>query len=466
VTPAIMAFGNDSLDSTQIKVESNGQSYTIQANNAPLGKVLSQLSRASGRQIVIHGECNAPVNVLLTAANFESAVKSLLKGSTYSYVQSDGVVVVAEQNVDTLLYTNLITDRLLRLYHSDSLRMFSSTPDAIADIAVPITNKDLITDKLVLLKHAKADEVFAVLAVPNSKSFVTIDKERNGLLINGTQEDIDRIAFSIAQIDSPRAQINIDVLLVEYSEDVNSDMGLEFGSKRAYQSGLEFPGSELTLTGGDAKRAIFGALNLDKLEYLGDNFYARLKLLMDEGKANVLAKPSISVVNGHEASVDVGQTQYYKVIGGTAESPTYRFNPINFGISLKILPVITENKTINATIEPEISNAMGINEEGYPNVFTRKIKTNVQISDGKTLVLGGLVRQEEQVHHNKVPLLGDIPILGMLFRSNAKRFVRTNLVIYITPHIVSDSANVSTEGIEKEFKSNKYQRFFRDAIGK
>jgi type II secretory pathway component GspD/PulD (secretin) len=452
-----------------VTVNQKDSTYSISAADVPLGKALAELASRSGRAIVIQGECRSPITVSLSGVLFENVLKALLTGSTFTVVVRDGVYIVAQQNVDTLLYQDLIAAALLRR-PQDSTRAF--LPDLINKIPIPLTNNDMISDALVPLRHIRASEAVAALPVTLVQSHLTIDKERNALLVTGTAQDLDRIRNTIAAIDTPRPQINIDVLFVEYSEDASTGTGLEFGSGGGASAnhGLQFPATEYGQVGDKAKNVVKGILTSKISDFLGDDFYLRLRLLVQEGKANVLAKPSISVINGHMASVSVDETAYYKTTTAGASSlgttNEIRIQPVRFGISLSILPTVTQGNTITAEIEPEISTSSGINSDGLPSVFTRRIQTSVQIEDGKTLILGGLVKQVEETSIKKVPFLGDIPVLGLLFQVRDKQFVRRNLCIYITPHIISADSGVSTNQIEEKLKSTKYQRLQQDMINK
>ena len=122
---------------------------------------------------------------------------------------------------------------------------------------------------------------------------------------------------------------------------------------------------------------------------------------------------------------------------------------------------------ITADLTPVISNPMGVSADGYPNVFQRSVNTTVRLDNGQTLVLGGLLRGDEQNGLKKIPILGDIPILGALFRTSTKKNIQTNLVIYITPHIIAenDTINLASElkKLEKGYGDNT---FSYDSFGK
>ncbi|MBD3314608.1 MAG: hypothetical protein GF344_02365, partial [Chitinivibrionales bacterium] len=242
------------------------------------------------------------------------------------------------------------------------------------------------------------------------------------------------------------------------------NMGLEFGAGTgtAGNSSYSYPYLEYNRSGVDARK-LLSRLTFPQtfVDDLPDDFWISLRLLESQKKAKVLAQPSITVLNGNKAQINVDQTQYFEVRGGTTENPTLNLKPISYGIRLSITPWISKSGQITAEITPEISNSTGISEganASYPDVARRSVTTTVRIDNGKTLVLGGLLRSDKLNSQKKVPFLGDLPIIGALFRTNISQDVRTNLVIYITPHVIDEESFVDLESHLKEF-DEEHTRF-------
>jgi Bacterial type II and III secretion system protein len=203
---------------------------------------------------------------------------------------------------------------------------------------------------------------------------------------------------------------------------------------------------------------------------LPDDFYAALHFLETQNKAKVMAQPSIVTLNGNKASINVDQTQYFKLTTGNPLGTDYsiQFKPITFGIKLDITPWISQGGQITAEISPEVSNSDGANSDGYPNVSSRTLSTTVRLNDGETITLGGLIKNTESEGYNKIPILGDIPFIGGLFRTNTKSNSKTNLVVYVTPHIIKkdyrfnlDSALQSLDINNRDFFERKARELFQ-----
>jgi type IV pilus assembly protein PilQ len=423
--------------SKEFFVECEDGFLNIDVINGDLSTVINAISEQSDIEIIIYGKLSGEVNAKLNNIPLAQGLALLLGGTKFTFVLKDNVILIGDRN--------------------------TATP----------SGKTLSKSELIHLKHIKADEVPKILPKNIPVNNVKVIKEQNALLVSGTSEDIVKTGEFLETIDIPTPQVVIDVVVVEYTRDLDRDFGFEFAANKKNQEGKvdagsnewSFPELQVNRSGSKAKEAlglIFGEAAF--ISSLPESFHMALRMLETQKKAKVLAQPSITVLNGNKATIDVGQTQYYRVTGGTPQNPTHNFRPIKFGISLNITPWISKSGQITAEISPEISNSMGITEGddgGYPNLFRRSATTTVRIDDGKTLILGGLLRSEEQVTHKKVPFLGDIPILGYLFKTTKKLRVQTNLVIYITPRIVDKDNYVDLNEELKQFDINERKGVFK-----
>lgn len=415
-------------------VECSNEKLTLDVINGDLEDVINAISEQCDIEIIIYGRISGEVNAKLNDVSLTEGLALLLGGTKFTFVQKGKVILIGDRN--------------------------TATP----------SGKTLSKSELIHLNHIKADEVPKILPKNIPVNNIKVVKEQNALLVSGTSEDIVKTREFLSTIDIPTPQVIIDVVVVEYTRDIDKDFGFEYGggygkTDKAMGSNIyTFPHIQYNRKGKELKKLMAEIFNLSQkgsfLTNLPDNFFMTLRFLETQSKAKVLAQPSITVLNGNKAKIDVGQTQYHKVIRGTQDNQTFDFRPINFGIKLHITPWISQSGQITAEINPEISNSMGTNEEGYPNLFRRSISTTVRIDDGKTLVLGGLLRSDEQVTHKQVPILGEIPILGYLFKTTRKKKIQTNLVIYITPRIVKDDAYVNLEEELKRFEINEKRGVF------
>jgi type IV pilus assembly protein PilQ len=409
---------------------------TLDVSNGNLQDVLKAIAQKSEMQIVTYGNIMGEINAKLRDIPLTEALALLLGGTMFTFVQKDSIILIGDRN--------------------------AATPSGQA----------LSKSELIQLKCIKADGVMQVLPKDISPSNVRVIKEQNALLVSGTSEDIVSMREFVNTIDIPTPQVSIDAVIVEYKVNLQKDFGLNAWphySEMKDKSSHTYPSPSVGGVGGaddlsyagsgtDIKsivKSIFGYTDgtLPKiLRRLPDDFFMIIRLLESQDKAKVLAQPSVVTLNGNKATINVNETQYFKVTTGNVLGSDYsiRFQPITFGIKLDITPWISQGGQITAEIAPEVSNSDGANPDGgYPNVSTRTISTTVRLNDGETIILGGLIKNTQSEVKKKVPLLGDIPLLGYLFRSTAKNQTKSNLVIYVTPHILKKGNPVNLDSALK-----------------
>ncbi len=423
--PADMNSGSrNNSGRRRFNIDYTDDKLSLDVQNGDLGSLIQEIADLSSTELVIYGRLDGEVNARLSGIALDEGLALILAGTRYTFVRKGN--------------TMLIGDRF----------------------AGNQTGQTLGTSKLVHLMHIKADEVPKIFPRNIAAQAITVVKEQNALLLSGTSEEIVQIEEFLRTVDIPTPQVALDVLIVEYTREIGRDLGFKFSGNHAKAPAngnyFSFPEGEFNRSGEMAKElleSVFGSKTF--ITNLPDDFMMTLRLLEEQKRAKVLAQPTVTVLNGNKAMIDVGSVSYFKVVGGTTDNPTSNFRPINSGIIVNITPWISQSGQITAEVSPEISNTTTINSDGYPDISRRAITTTVRIDDGKTVVLGGLLKSEEQTSHKQIPILGDIPLIGNLFKTTAKRQVQTNLVIYITPRILGneDNVNLPTE-LKKLNKEN------------
>jgi type IV pilus assembly protein PilQ len=408
----------------------NGK-LTLDVSNGNLQDVIKAIAEKSDMQIITYGNIMGEINAKLKDIPLTQALALLLGGTMFTFVQKDSIILIGDRN--------------------------AATPAGQA----------LSKSELIQLKCIKADGVLQVLPKDIAPSNVRVIKEQNALLVSGTSEDIVSMREFVTIIDVPTPQVAINAIIVEYSEDLQKEFGVNAALHRpdlqdqgthsspSFSSNLGAAASNLDLgfSGAGLKKilndigGIFSSGSNTIIGRLPDDFYAALHFLETQNKAKVMAQPSIVTLNGNKASINVDQTQYFKLTTGNPLGTDYsiQFKPITFGIKLEITPWISQGGQITAEIAPEVSNSDGANSDGYPNVSSRTLSTTVRLNDGETITLGGLIKNTESESHNKIPILGDIPLLGALFRTNTKSIQKTNLIVYVTPHIIKKDAHLDLD---------------------
>jgi type IV pilus assembly protein PilQ len=271
-------------------------------------------------------------------------------------------------------------------------------------------------------------------------------------MVTGPIQSVNEIEHYIAELDSPPAQILIEALVVDYNITDRKDYGIRAAgfplSDSTRQGHSYYPDIDVTGSGEQLNRDLqywAEKFNITNIGTLPENFYVRLHALAREGKANIRSRPRIATLNGHEAKIDVGTTQYYLLktettYGVGQQTPTSqvteKFQTIEASMSLTITPWVNASNEILVTIHPEFNTPQGsFNANVPPTINHRILDSNVRLRDGETIVLGGLIQTSENETIEKFPILGDIPVLGWLFKNKSKVKTNSELVIYVTPRI-------------------------------
>ncbi len=275
-------------------------------------------------------------------------------------------------------------------------------------------------------------------------ALIEFDVETRSIIVIADEETNLQITELIKELDKPKSQVLIKVAFVELTHNNNSDIGID-----AIFSGSIGGGEGNSLTEGNALTAgtafdLGGSGGLVQLNY--DDVSVTMNALAEEGRLEILSRPSILTRNNREALISVGslvpfmQTGNVNSVTGVA-IPQYEYEPI--GISLRVTPYITPHGLVELSLFPEISETtdekIEVSEGLQLPVFaTRSAQTVVVTPNGKTVIIGGLMQDNKVETVRKVPLLGDIPILGLLFKHTELKDTKTELLIFLTPFIVQN----------------------------
>ncbi len=333
---------------------------------------------------------------------------------------------------------------------------------------------------------------------PVPKAVIASDVERNALIVLANAEQYQNILDTVKQLDIEKSQVYIQAKIVEVNTNLAENIGIKYGlnggaitshglfslaanagapALSLSQELLQFlNGNEVTHfdNNGNAYTTTeqsFKFSNISKVFALG----AQLDLLKQNGAAQILSKPSILSTNNKESTIYVGRTQ--SILTQSQQSTQGSSNVLNnysredIGITLKVKPRLSANNKVSLEIETTIEDILpgsGTSAD-RPTTTKRSVKTNAIVNHAETIILGGLIKSADGSSVTKVPILGDIPILGRLFRSNGKSNSKVNVVIYITPYIIKKSSDLATLRVrlaELESVQQQYNKIIMEQLEK
>lgn len=372
----------------------------------------------------------------LAAISGQSGINIIADQTVFGFVTLDLIDVPFEEVLRRILSPLGFTFRKMIGYYM----VGSAYPDNPSFPLLSVTER-------VVPNYVKAKNVPGLLS-SFYQPFLKVDTENNILAITASPEIIKRIKQDLAEIDVPPRQVMVEALVTELSKEARKSLGIDVGWLGT-KDGREL---SVILPIGDLLDSTLGIRYLRpdaKFEgWLGE-FKGTLKALVQDGKVTIRANPRVATLEGQKATILIGKEEYHVIVTGGAPYYYGRLERITVGISLSIVPYISDKGEITVEIQPEVSDVVGTGATGLPVVSKRAVSTTIRVKDGETIVIGGLLQKNESIVKRKIPLLGDIPILGLLFSRTDKRVNEVETVIFITPHILTEEP---TGGKDEPYK--------------
>jgi general secretion pathway protein D len=317
-------------------------------------------------------------------------------------------------------------------------------------------------------------------AQPSTGGFVQADPATNSLIITAPEPLYRQVRAMIDQLDTRRAQIYIESMIVEVSGDNAAEFGFQWqgvlGNNTS--SGVVAGGTNFGAQGniiGINQGAIKGQIGLGEGFNIGlvrdvfgtPTLLAIARALQTQGNTNIVSTPNLITLDNEEAKIVVGEnvpfvTGQFTNTGTSVTSPFQTIERKDVGITLRIRPQIGESGTVRMTIFQEQSQvkdtaAVGTSNAG-PSTTKRSIESQVVVDDGQIIVLGGLIEDRFIENKSKVPFLGDLPFVGALFRSESRQKRRTNLMVFLRPMVMRDADSTNKLSVDRYEQMRVQQR--------
>lgn len=409
----------------------------LEAIDVDIRNLLTSIALANNLNIVISDEVQGNVSVKLSNINAQDMIKIIAKNNNYTYQFKDNVIYISKGDKDINLYTVQIN--YLEL-------------DKIAQtINLMLTGN--LTDKI--------DDKDKKTAINNK---VMIDESENTISFYGTLKQYEQIKNFLQEQDKPQKQVSLEAKVTAIQKDAAKDLGVSWEWSKLPQS----PEHEITydtvkhtvINEDGSKEEITDYLPVDEVTrkwnddenipgvirfgkgvdgYPYEFYYAaKIDALISDGKANILARPNITTIQGKEAVINIGSEVPVPTVSTTNSTTTTSIKYREAGIILKCTPRVNEDGIITVKVHTEVSSPMYVEDMKAYRFQKRSADTIVRLKDGQTMVIGGLIGSDEAKQMSKIPFLGDIPILGNLFKHIQKSKSDTEVMIFLTAHEVDD----------------------------
>jgi type IV pilus assembly protein PilQ len=398
---------SSTLPPDAVQTDQQSGLVTIIVRDAPMNDVLSVLAQQHGLDLITAEDINARLSLTLENVHLETALTQMLSAAGYTWVRQGDVLIV----------TSLAQGRaLVPQAQGRAVRVFVLDYVAAADL----------------------DTVVKGLISPVGQSFImqTSDSDtrrtQERLVVEDLPDSLNRIADYIRAVDRPPRQVLIEahVLSVELSDEVQTGLNLEY---------ISGGGTPVTLrTQGFARAAAFavGATPAFFANIDASDLTALLEALERTKDAKTLARPKVLVLNGQKARIQIGEQLGYRVTTTTQTSTLESVEFLDTGVVLEVTPVITRDGNIMMTVAPQISSGQINLATQLPEEETTEIQTSLMLPDGHGMVIGGLIKEEDIENQTKIPILGDLWLVGRLFQRRELSRKRDEIIIALIPHVM------------------------------
>jgi len=378
--------------------------FSVNFKDAELVDVIRLLSEQHGLNLVLGEEVKGKITLRLKKVPLEKALDLILKANGYTWFIDDNILLIKKAEGDITHSAELET-RIFQLYFLDAAMVITALEEIFTSQgkAVPLSSASAIGGE------AAGNDLIMVTDVPTNF------------------ELIERI---IRTLDQENAQINIAIKFIETTLKQDEAMGINW-SLRADTS-LSFGIGEVVSKSG-------ASVNLATLTPM--TFAAMLQVLSEDAGTTLLQEPQVTTFNNSPATIQVGTTIPVLVPqaeGSMFGATPYTYQDQNVNVALSVLPRINENELISMNINASVQAITGyVGAEQRPITSNRSTTTNVMVRNGETLLIGGLIFDQDDLTVGKFPVLGDLPFIGNFFRTNSKKKSQNELLIFITPTIIS-----------------------------
>ena len=486
-------------DSNESLSQSSIETKIFSLKNRAAGEILSQIKPITGRQS--HLSSIPSINSILLVdkkSNIER-IGQLLKKIDQN--DSAAIKIIKLNNLSSVEAVRIL-DRL-KAQNNPTINNFIAVPftpsnSVIISADQVVTNnisetlnaldKDALTGgsiAVLYLKYAKAEEVATIINTvssrfagdENEKPIVTHHRETNSLIVSSEETNLEVIRNLVSKLDIRRAQVLVEAIIVELSETAAKSLGVEtifagaqdgnipVGITR-FQNGsnpdLVALAGSLIEDGENATLSNAASSSLLQSSGLvsgfgdfsgGDSFAGIISAVADDQNSDILSTHTVIAMDNEPANLVIGQEipiTTGESLGSNNANPFRTTSRQEVGIKLSITPQINEGNSVILEIKQEVSGVVGP-LTGTADLITNKrsIETTVLVDNNQMIVLGGLNEDDLQESVSKVPLLGSIPVFGRLFRSSAESRVQRNLMVFLRPTILMDSADVTSLSGEK-----------------
>jgi len=395
---------SDGTGTGKIEMALKNDRISLVVRDAPINTVLGVLAQQHGLNIVTAENVTGAISVTLHDVSLDAGLNAILRTNGYAWTRQDNIIVV--------------------------------TQVAQGTSAPPTTQgREMRVFRLNYLAATDADMVVKGLLSPVGKSIITTTdpldqrKTREQLVVEDLPEYLLRIEDYIAQSDQAPRQVLIEAHIMQVALKDDTRHGVDIQRLLARVDGADVTFKSAGLANPNASPAFFLGIDGTDLDVL-------VELIKQTTDSKTLASPKVMVVNGQEAHMQTGARLGYNTTTTTQTSTLQQVQFLDVGVILRVTPVITDDGQILMKVRPEVSDGVINPTTQLPESKTTEVETTVMLRDGRGMVIGGLIKEEDTENQAKLPIVGDMKYIGRLFQRRTYVRSRNEIIVVLIPRLV------------------------------
>ena len=329
--------------------------------------------------------------------------------------------------------------------------------------------------KIFPLKNVEATNVIQILEeIVNKREFInssdktlfSLDIESNSIIIMGLPDEISSIDSLIKELDKEKTQVYVQARIIEVNDDLVNQIGVSYGIFGARASSNVLSSFSSSLNKGDIPSLFIDGLIIPDLTS-GLALGASLNLLKQNGALDIVSEPSILAINNKESSIYVGETISIKVSSSVTDGGNIKENyeREDVGLTLKVKPRISNDTKVTLEIETILEGVKTTQTiSGNADTSKKRIKTTTILNNGESVIIGGLIENKVESTNQKVPILGDIPLFGELFKNTVNNTKKNNLVVIVTPYLIPKTKDITFVRNKLSELKNLEDKYLADSL--
>lgn len=315
-----------------------------------------------------------------------------------------------------------------------------------------VSNKKLT--KIINLKNSDSINIIKIVndivnkkiyVTPTNKPVISNDIESNSIIVMGNVEEINKISSLINELDKEKTQVYVQAKIIEVNDDLVNQIGVSYGIFGAKSAGNVLSSFSSSLNKGEIPSFFIDGIKIPDMTS-GLALGASINLLKQSGALDIVSEPSILAINNKESSIYVGETISIKVSSSVTDGGTVKenFKREDVGLTLKVKPRISSETKVTLDIETILEGVKTTQTiSGNADTSKKQIKTTAILNNGESVIIGGLIENKSEKTEQKVPVLGDVPLFGELFKNSVENSRKNNLVIIVTPYLIPKTKDIT-----------------------